>query len=115
MKLLAVLSVASDHVHFPACYISISRTLPIVQKSHFTQQEYCDASETGYVYCGWCTLENYQQEKPGELHAWFYNKFCGLIYIEKKSHQQLEVIVFAKRLFGFSNKTDTCDKSNSSG
>lgn len=60
MKLLAILLVVSDHVHFPACYISIWHTLPIVQKSHFTHQEYYDVSEMGYVHSGWCTLENYQ-------------------------------------------------------
>lgn len=25
----------------------------------------------------------HQQEKPGEPHAGFYNKFCSLIYMEK--------------------------------
>lgn len=38
MKLPAVPLVVSVHVDFPACYISISHTLPIVQKSHFTRQ-----------------------------------------------------------------------------
>ena len=60
VKLLAVLLVVSDHVYFPACYISIWHTVPIVQKSHFTHQEYYDASEMGYVHSGWCTLENHQ-------------------------------------------------------
>lgn len=58
MKLLPVLLVVSVYVYFLACYISFSHTYPIVQKSYFAHKEYCDASETGYVHCGWCTLEN---------------------------------------------------------
>lgn len=52
MKLLPVLLVVSVYVYFLACYISISHTLPIVQKSYFAHQEYYDVSETGYVHCG---------------------------------------------------------------
>ena len=78
-----------------SAHASTSHTLPVVQKTRFVRPRHHKATEMGYV------LQKSTRLSPTR-EAWrtnvgSYNKFCGLIYIEKIA--LVTRIAFTKRLF----------------